>query len=67
MRFVNDLNVHYSLDYQFGKERIFLKMAAQNRLDSLLAKKLEMIEYASTRLKAQYIHFKMNKKRKVFR
>lgn len=42
-------------------------MSAQNRLDSLLAKKLEMIEYASTRIKVQFIHYKMNKKRKIFR
>jgi hypothetical protein len=32
IRFVNDLNVHYNFDYQFGRERIFLKMSAQNRL-----------------------------------
>jgi hypothetical protein len=38
MKFINNLNVHYSLDYQFGKERIFLKMSTQNRLDSLLSK-----------------------------
>ena len=67
MKFINDLNVHFNIDYQFGKERIFLKMSAQNRLDSLLSKKLEMIEYASSRIKAQYIHYKMNSIRKVYR
>ena len=67
MRFVNDLNVHYNFDYQYGKDRIFLKMSAQNRLDSLRQKKLEMIEYASTRIKAQYRYYKMSQKRKVYR
>ena len=67
MRFVNDLNVQYNLDYQFGKERIFLKMSAQNRLDALRQQKLEMIEYASTRIKAQYRYYLMSQKRKVYR
>lgn len=59
MKFVNDLNVHYDLDYQFGRERIFLKMSAQHRLDTLLSKRLYTIEHASTRIKVQYRHYKM--------
>lgn len=36
MKFVAELNAIYSFDYQFGRERIFLKMATQHRLDTLL-------------------------------
>ncbi len=58
MKFVTDLNAIYSFDYQFGRERIFLKMATQHRLDTLLNKKLYHIQYAATRIKAQFRHYK---------
>lgn len=32
MRFVTNHFVNYNIDYQFGKDRIFLKMSAQNVL-----------------------------------
>lgn len=67
MRFVNDQLVKYDLDYQFGRERIFLKMSTQNRLDALLRKKLTMIEWASTRIKAQYRYKKMVSERRVLK
>jgi hypothetical protein len=67
MRFVNDQLVHYDLDYQFGKDRIFLKMSTQNRLDALLKKKVGAVEWGSTRLKAQYRYRVMAGQRKVMR
>jgi len=62
---VNDLLVNYDLDYQFGRESIFLKMATQNRLDALLKKKLNSIDCAASRIKAQYRFQKMKKTREV--
>lgn len=42
-------------------------MSTQNRLDALLRKKLTAIEWASTRLKAQYRFKKMAKERKLLK
>jgi hypothetical protein len=62
---VNDLLVNYDLDYQYGRESIFLKMATQNRLDALLKKKLTSVDFAASRIKAQYRYRKMKKSREI--
>lgn len=56
--------VNYSLDYQFGKERIFLKMSTQNVLETLLKKRTKFIETAATLIKAHYRRSLMSKRRK---
>lgn len=43
MKFVLSYFANYSVDYQFGKERIFLKMATQNIMDTLLKSKTKHI------------------------
>lgn len=64
MRFVTNSLVNYSLDYQFGKERIFLKMSTQNVLETLLKKRTKFIETAATLIKAHYRRSLMSKRRK---
>lgn len=64
MRFITNYFVNYTLDYQFGKERIFLKMATQNVLDTLLNKKLRHIELAATMIKVHYKRAIMSKRRR---
>lgn len=43
MYFMANCFVNYQLDYQFGSERIFLKIATKNILDQLLQKKIKFI------------------------
>jgi hypothetical protein len=63
MRFITDYFVNYSIDYQFGRDRIFLKMSAQNVLENLLKKKIRFIESASTLIKIHYRRSLMSKRR----
>jgi len=63
MKFVTNSFVNYNIDYQFGRERIFLKIATQNIMDNLLEKKTFNIELASTRIKAHYRRYLMSKRR----
>lgn len=43
MQFITNYFVNYNIDYQFGKERIFLKMATQNLMDNILKLKTKDI------------------------
>lgn len=61
--FVNNQLISYNLDYLFGRERIFMKMATQNVLDLLLHKKIKFIEHASTMIKVHYRRSRMTKRR----
>ena len=63
MRFMTNHFVNYGLDYQFGKDRIFLKMSTQNVLDNLLKKRTRFIESAATLIKVHYRRSKMAKRR----
>jgi hypothetical protein len=42
-------------------------MSAQHRLDTLLNKRLYIIEHASTRIKVQYRHYKMKQQKKIIK
>ncbi len=55
--------VNYNLDYQFGREKIFLKMSTQNFLDTLLKNRTKYIESAATYIKAHYRRSKMSKRK----
>jgi myosin heavy subunit len=63
MRFVTNHFVNYNIDYQFGKDRIFLKMSAQNVLENLLKKRVRFVESAATLIKVHYRRSKMSKRR----
>jgi len=63
MQFVNSQLVSYNLDYLFGRERIFMKMATQNVLDLMLQKKLKFINHAASMIKVHYRRNGTNKRR----
>jgi myosin heavy subunit len=65
VKFITNHFVNYTLEYQFGKEKLFLKMSTQNFFDNLLANRTKNIVTAATLIKAHYKRSKFAKERKL--